>query len=123
MRLTNEPGRARHETAQRWSLSMQMTITQGLQRTGALRARANARTKCGVRGGRSSRFPSGVDAPLDAGLVQDATADLLDRAVGGVDERDAEPLEQPFGGAHLVVDLMRRSVPALRPAFVAYLLQ
>ena len=78
---------------------------------------------CAYRDARHTAHGSRTQAALDALAVDDAARDLLDRALGRVDVRDAVALEQVLGAAHLELALRERRVAAAGPALVADLLQ
>src|SRR6202035_315945 len=67
--------------------------------------------------------PLRAQTPLDAAGVQNPAGDLLDRALGGIEPRQAVAREQRLRGAQFVLHLLLRSVAALRAALAADLLQ
>src|SRR6185312_15222784 len=71
----------------------------------------------------NARSESRPQTPLDSGVIDDATCDLLDRAFGRVDVWNSEAPEQRFRGAHLVLHLLRGGVAACGSALVADLAQ
>src|ERR1700676_4480661 len=66
---------------------------------------------------------SGAQAPLDAGAVENSARYFLDRDFGGVEQRNAMPLEQRLRRSDLESHLLRRRITAVGTPFVANLLQ
>src|SRR6185437_10709014 len=133
MSATKLRGRARQETRVRVSSSIAPTITY----VGYTSSRAAllfwprrlelfryARRASGA--GAPCKFHAddlGPQPPLDAGGVENAGRNLLDRALRGIERGDAQAGDQRLGGAQLVTYLLLGRVTALRPALVADLLQ
>src|SRR5579863_9855185 len=128
MSATKLRGRARQETRVRVSSSIAPTITYVTDT--ASRAAAVFSTAVAELPPRSPRHAQhetcrrlGPQPPLDAGGVENAAGDLLDRALGGVERGNAQARNQRLGGTQLVAHLLLRGVAALRAALVADLLQ
>src|SRR6185437_728627 len=133
MSATKLRGRARQETRVRVSSSIAPTITY----VGYTSSRAAllfwrrrlelfryARRASGA--GAPCKFHAddlGPQPPLDAGGVENAGRNLLDRALRGIERGDAQAGDQRLGGAQLVTYLLLGGVAALRAPLVADLLQ
>src|ERR1700724_3076636 len=66
---------------------------------------------------------SGAQAPLDPGAVENSARYFFDRDFGGVEHRNAVPLEHRLRRSDLESHLRRRRVAAVGAALVPYLLQ
>src|SRR5487761_1761815 len=108
MSATKLRGRARQETRVSVSSSIAPTITY----VGYTASRAGR-----FFGTRAAKLPPTLQfpcwpqrpqPPLDARGVENAAGDLLDRALRGVEGRDAVARDQRLGGAQLIAHLLLR---------------
>src|SRR5688572_32074938 len=69
------------------------------------------------------RLASRSQASFEPRLVENATGDLFDGALGCVDARNVVAFEDRLGRAHFELHLRRRGIVAVRSPLVADLLQ